>query len=40
MSSITRTGISKFKQMAGLWPYVLLVLSLLGLALRLYRGTI
>lgn len=40
MSSMTNMGTPKFRRIAGLWPYALLALSLLGLALRLCRGTI
>jgi hypothetical protein len=38
MSSITRTSNSRIKQLADLWPYILLAISLVGLALKLYRG--
>ena len=31
---------SRLKQMAELWPYILIALSILGLALKLYRGTL
>jgi hypothetical protein len=30
--------ISRLKRMAELWPYILVALSIVGLALKLYRG--
>jgi hypothetical protein len=32
-------GTTRLKQIAQLWPYILIAMSLVGLVLRFYRGT-
>ena len=40
MSDITPAKeISRLKRIAKLWPYIVIAGSLLGLAVRVYRGT-
>jgi hypothetical protein len=40
MSGVTPASLSsRLKRIAELWPYILVVISIVGLALRVYRGT-
>jgi hypothetical protein len=41
MSSVTpASGWSRLKRIAEFWPYILVAVSIIGLALKLYKGTI
>jgi hypothetical protein len=40
MTSLMRAANSRIKRIADKWPYILIAISLVGLALKLYRGTI
>ena len=38
-SRVPAIGTTRLKRIGAFWPYILIVISILGLAIRIWRGT-